>query len=57
MTDQTTVEAMLAAAGLTPPTDEVAELVAAYPGMRASIELLYAPEFADAEPLLIPAIG
>lgn len=57
MTDQTTVEAMLAAAGLTPPADEVAELVAAYPGLRASIELLYAPEFALAEPLLVPAVG
>jgi hypothetical protein len=57
MTAQTTVEAMLAAAGLTPPPDEVAELVAAYPALRASIELLYAPEFALAEPLLVPAIG
>jgi hypothetical protein len=56
MNDQSKVETLLTIAGLAPPADELAEMVASYPALRAGIELLYAPEFGDAEPLLVPTI-
>jgi hypothetical protein len=56
MNDSTTVETLLTIAGLAPPADELAEIVASYPALRAGIELLYAPEFSAAEPLLVPTI-
>jgi hypothetical protein len=48
---------LLAAAGLHPPADELAELVDGYPAIRASLDLLYAPDFADADPYLVPTLS
>jgi hypothetical protein len=56
MNDAIAVETLLTIAGITPPADELAEIVASYAGMRAGLELLYAPEFSAAEPLLVPNI-
>jgi hypothetical protein len=56
MDDRTTVETLLAAAGLTPAPDEIDELAAGYAAMRANVDLLYAPEFRSADPLLVPTV-
>lgn len=48
---------LLAASGLTDlPEDELVQLVHDYPPIRRSLDLLYAPEFADADPYLVPTI-
>jgi len=49
--------AALAIAGLVVPDDELDELAAIYPGVRAGVELLYAPEFSNADPYLVPTIS
>jgi hypothetical protein len=44
------VRAMLSAAGLSPPPEEVAQLVAGYPALRAAADALYqvpAARYAD----------
>jgi hypothetical protein len=56
MTDDAVVTAMLSAAGLFVPADEMAEIVAGYATLRASLESLYGPAFAQAEPYLVPDI-
>jgi hypothetical protein len=48
--------ALLAAAGLDVPPDELAELCSMYPDVRIQVDRLYAPEFADADPYLVPTI-
>jgi hypothetical protein len=51
---ETTVRTLVAAAGLTPSEEELATLVAGYPGYKAGIESLYAiPEARYAAPGLI----
>jgi hypothetical protein len=56
LSDNAVVTAMLGAAGLNVPADEIAELAAGYAGLRASLESLYGPAFADADPYLVPGI-
>jgi hypothetical protein len=46
--------ALIAAAGLPVPPDELAELCAMYRDVRTAIESLYAPAFAAADPYLVP---
>jgi hypothetical protein len=41
---------------LHPDPGEITELAAGYPALRANLDLLYAPEFRAADPLLIPTI-
>jgi hypothetical protein len=48
---------MLAAAGLAIPPDELAELCALYRDVRASLDRLYGPAFADADPYLVPTVA
>jgi hypothetical protein len=48
--------AALSMAGLAVPDDELGELSETYTSVRAAVELLYAPAFADADPYLIPTI-
>jgi len=38
---ETIVRALLAAAGIAPPEDEVAKMIASYPGLRAAADGLY----------------
>jgi hypothetical protein len=47
---------LIAAAGLDVPPDELAELCALYPDVRAGLDRLYAPAFAEADPYLIPTV-
>ena len=47
----------MSAAGLRLPPDELAEITSSYPGIRASIELLYGEAFTDGDPFLVPAIA
>lgn len=56
MSDETAVTAMLSAAGLTPPADELAELVAGYAQLRSGLDSLYAPAFAQSDPYLVPTV-
>ena len=42
--DEATVRRLLAAMGIEPPDDEVAEMIKSYPTLRAAAESLYAPE-------------
>lgn len=49
--------AALALAGLAVPDDELDELAAIYPVIRAGVELLYAPEFSHTDPYLVPTIS
>jgi hypothetical protein len=53
MDDATTVRCLLDAAGFDPPADERAELVAAYPLVRAMVASLYAVDAARDE---VPAL-
>lgn len=51
---ETTVRALLALAGLTPPEEEVAAMVAAFPGSRALAESLHEmPGVRYAEPATV----
>jgi hypothetical protein len=54
MTDPTTlVPLLLTTAGLTVPTDEIADLVSVYPTLRAAADTLYSvPGLADTAPVL-----
>ena len=53
-TAEETVTALLAAAGITVPDDEKADLVAAYPAFRASLDALHdVPMSQEEEPQLI----
>jgi hypothetical protein len=47
---------LLAVARLHVPADELAELSEQYPTIRASLDLLYAPAFAEADPYLVPTL-
>lgn len=47
---------MLAAAGLTIPPDELAELCALYRDVRAGLDRLYGPAFTNADPYLVPTV-
>ena len=38
---ETTVRALLSAAGIAPPEEEVARMIASYPGLRAAADGLY----------------
>jgi len=42
--DEATVRRLLAAIGIEPPDDEVAEMITSYPALRAAADSLYAPE-------------
>ena len=42
--DAATVRALLAAAGISPPDDEVEAMIQMYPALRASADALYTPE-------------
>ena len=42
--DEATVRRLLAAMGIAPPSDEVDEMIQAYPALRASADALYTPE-------------
>ncbi|MEA2503986.1 MAG: hypothetical protein QOG36_1029 [Actinomycetota bacterium] len=57
MDNTVVVETLLSVSGLKLPPDELAEMAGAYPGIRASVDLLYAPEFTEADPFLVPAIA
>jgi hypothetical protein len=49
----TLVPLLLSAAGLAPPSEEVAKLVGAFPAIRATVDSLYAvPGLADTAPVL-----
>jgi hypothetical protein len=48
---------LLAVAGLDIPADEMAELSDLYPTIRAGVDLLYDPAFADADPYLVPTVN
>jgi hypothetical protein len=52
--DEATVRALLAAAGIAPPDDEVATMVEGYPALRASIDALYTPEASRFLPAFLP---
>jgi hypothetical protein len=56
LTDADPAAVALAAYGLKVPPDELAELSAQYPAIRASLELLYDPAFGDADPLVFPLL-
>lgn len=56
MSDESIVVAMLAAARLDVPPDELGDLIAAYAGIRADLDRLYQPAFAEADPLLVPSM-
>jgi hypothetical protein len=47
---------LLEVAGLTVPADELLELSGQYPTIRASLDLLYAPVFAEVDPYLVPTL-
>jgi hypothetical protein len=55
MSDESIVVAMLTALRLEVPPDELPELVDSYPGVRADLDLLYQPAFAEADPYLVPS--
>jgi hypothetical protein len=51
--DETTVRRLLAAMGIAPPDDEVAEMVKSYPTLRAAADSLYTPEAARFLPAFV----
>jgi len=55
MSDELAVNAMLGAAGLVVPPDELAELIAGYPALRKGLDTLHGPEFSGADPYLVPS--
>lgn len=57
MSDEPAVSAMLGAAGLHPPIDELAELVSGYASLRSGLDSLYAPAFSEADPYLVPSVA
>jgi hypothetical protein len=52
--DHAVVTSMLALAGLTASADELDDLVVAHAAVRTGLDLLYGPDFRDADPLLTP---
>jgi hypothetical protein len=50
----TTVRALLAAAGISPPEDEVEKMVHAYPGLRAAADSMFTDEIARFLPAFVP---
>jgi hypothetical protein len=53
--DGATVRALLAAAGIAPPDDEVDAMIQMYPALRASADALYTPEASRFLPAYLPA--
>ncbi len=49
-----TARALLAAAGIAPPDDEVEAMIQMYPALRASADALYTPEAARFLPAYLP---
>lgn len=54
-TNEKTVRALLAAAGLTPSDAEVTQLAASYPALRTAADALYTPEISSHLPAPFPA--
>jgi hypothetical protein len=54
-TSETTVRALLDAAGITCSESEFDTLVEQYPSLRHKVEAFYAPAFAEGDPLLVLA--
>jgi hypothetical protein len=52
---ETTVRRLLAAMGIAPPDDEVAEMVKSYATLRAAADSLYAAEASHFEPAFVIA--
>lgn len=52
--DEATVRALLAAAGIDPPEDELAAMVASYRGMRAAADALYTDDVDRFLPVWLP---
>ncbi len=48
------VRALLAAAGITPPEDEILEMIRTYPALRNAADSLYVDEVADFLPAFFP---
>jgi len=53
----TTVRALLAAAGLAPPEDEIAQTVRSFPSLRAAADALYADAIARHDPIFFGTPG
>ncbi|MBW2427066.1 MAG: hypothetical protein JRG86_22690 [Deltaproteobacteria bacterium] len=49
-----TVRALLAAAGIRPPEDEIEKMVRAYPGLRAAADSMFTDEIARFLPAFSP---
>ena len=47
------VQVLLDLAGITPPPDEVDQLIASFPQMRASLEKMWALDLGDTAPSLV----
>jgi hypothetical protein len=54
MDDDTKVRALLAAAGIAPPEDEIQAMVQGYPGLRAAADALYTEEASRFLPAYFP---
>ncbi len=52
--DGAIVRALLAAAGITPPDDEIEAMIRSYPGLRAAADSLYTAEAARYLPAFFP---
>jgi len=52
--DRTTVRALLAAAGIAPPEDEIEAMTQSYPGLRAAADSLYTEDAARFLPAFFP---
>ena len=52
--DGTTVRALLAAAGISPPDDEVESMIQSYAGLRAAADSLYTEEASRYLPAFLP---
>jgi len=52
--DGATVRALLAAAGITPPEDEIEKMIQSYPGLRSAADSLYTEEAARYLPAFFP---
>lgn len=48
------VRALLSAAGLAPPPDEIAQMAEAHPALRASADALYSAEISRFDPVFLP---
>lgn len=49
-----TVRALLAAAGITPPEDEVEKMILSYPALRAAADSLFTDEISRHLPAFFP---